>query len=178
MRINYQTLILEFRAQMVMVDLDLAALYEVQTKRLKEQVKRNKQRFPKDFMFILNKEEKQQLIENTPRLNILKHSSVNPMVFTEQGVAMLSSVLNSQRAIKMNIEIMRAFAKYRQLLIENDSLKKEVKNLDEKLNKAFQFLMNRIDEMGRKNAERKPLGFKINSSAKINLKAKIMNLNP
>ena len=67
---------------------------------------------------------------------------------------------------------MRAFAQYRQILIENDSLKNEIKNLDDKLNKAFKYLLDRMDEMGRTNAERKPIGYKINSNAKIKLKAK------
>jgi len=74
-------------------------------------------------MFQLAKEEKEQLVTNCDRLSNLKHSSVNPMVFTEQGVAMLSSVLRSKKAIAINIEIMRAFAKYRAMLIENQDLK-------------------------------------------------------
>lgn len=160
-KVNYQSLIFEFRGHKVMVDVDLAALYETETKNLKRQVTRNIERFPLDFMFSLTKEEKDQLVTNCDRLSNLKHSSVNPMVFTEQGVAMLSSVLRSPKAIKINIEIMRAFAKYRQILIENDSLKKEIKNLDEKLNKAFKYLLDRMDEMGRKNSKRKPIGYKI-----------------
>ncbi len=170
-KVKYQSLIFEFRGQKVMIDVDLAALYETETKALKQQVKRNIERFPVDFMFSLTKEEKVQLVANCDRLSNLKHSSVNPMAFTEQGVAMLSSVLRSPKAIKMNIEIMRAFAQYRQLLIENDSLRKEVKNLDEKLNKAFQFLMNRMDEMSKSNAERKPIGYKINAKNSLKPKA-------
>jgi len=94
-RADYRSLIFEFRDYKVMVDFDLSKLYGVDTKRLKEQVKRNINRFPGDFMFELTQEEKQQLISICDRLIILKHSSVCPMVFTEQGVAMLSSVLRA-----------------------------------------------------------------------------------
>ena len=96
---DVEDLIFEFRGMKVMVDTDLAALYETETKKLKQQVKRNIKRFPHDFMFELTKEEKEQLIVQSPRLSNLKHSSVNPIVFTEQGVAMLSSVL---RTVKLS----------------------------------------------------------------------------
>ena len=124
---EYQSLIFEIRGYKVMIDTDLAALYETETKVLKQQVKRNNDRFPKDFMFQLTKEEKTQLVTNCDRLSNLKHSSVLPMAFTEQGVAMLSSVLRSKKAIKINIEIMRAFAVYRAMLIEDKSLRNSLK---------------------------------------------------
>ncbi len=92
---DYKSLIFEFRGYKVMVDYDLSKLYGVDTKRLKEQVNRNINRFPEDFMFELSQEEKEQMITTCNRLAALKHSSVCPMVFTEQGVAMLSSVLHS-----------------------------------------------------------------------------------
>jgi hypothetical protein len=111
-------------------------------------------------MFELSKEEKEHLIANCDRLSILKHSSVSPMVFTEQGVAMLSSVLRSEKAIRINIEIMRAFSYYRALLYETDGLRKEIENLDKKLNEAFRFLLSRIDELHQKKIERKPIGYK------------------
>ena len=82
------------------------------------------------------------------------------MVFTEQGVAMLSSVLRSEKAISINIEIMRVFSYYRALLYENDELRKEIKNLDKKLNEAFRYLLDRIDELHQKKNERKPVGYK------------------
>ena len=109
-----------------MIDMDLALLYGVPTKALKQQVKRNIDRFPEDFMFELNKIEKDELVTNCDRLQTLKHSSINPMAFTEQGVAMLSSVLHSEKAININIEIMRAFARYRSFLRENEELKKQI----------------------------------------------------
>jgi len=157
---DYKSLIFEFRGYKVMVDFDLSKLYGVETKRLKEQVKRNINRFPKDFMFELSQEEKELLIASCDRLAILKHSSVCPMVFTEQGVAMLSSVLHSEKAIGINIEIMRAFSRYRALLYENDELRKEIKNLDKKLNEAFRYLLDRLDELHQKKNERKPIGYK------------------
>lgn len=80
---NYESMIFEFRGYKIMVDADLAALYETETKALKQQVKRNIDRFPEDFMFQLTKEEKNQLVTNCDRLASLKHSSVNPLVFTE-----------------------------------------------------------------------------------------------
>jgi hypothetical protein len=84
-----------------MIDADLAVLYGVPTKALKQQVKRNIERFPEDFMFELTKIEKDELVTICGRLEILKHSSVNPLAFTEQGVSMLSSVLRSEKAIKI-----------------------------------------------------------------------------
>ena len=85
-KVDYQSLIFEFRGYKVMVDTDLAALYETETKALKQQVKRNIDRFPIDFMFQLTKDEKEQLVTDCDRLESLKHSSVSPLVFTEQGV--------------------------------------------------------------------------------------------
>ena len=108
---NFEIMILTFRGKKVIVDYDLALLYDVPTKALKQQVKRNHQRVPEDFMFELSMNEKNELVTNCDRLSFLKHSSVNPMVFTKQGEAMLSSVLHSQKAIKINIEIMRAFSR-------------------------------------------------------------------
>ena len=161
-RADYETLIFQFRGFKVMVDTDLAMLYGVQTKVLKQQVKRNPERFPEDFMFELSKIEKDELVTNCDRLSILKHSSVNPLVFTEQGVSMLSSVLHSEKAIKINIEIMRAFARYRALLRENEELKKEILKLDSKLNQAFKYLLDRIDALHQKsNTPMRPVGFKI-----------------
>ena len=101
--------IVTIRGQWVMLDRDLAELYGVETKRLNEQVKRNIDRFPENFMFRLNKEEMNELVANCDRLKNLKHSSTLSYVFTEQGVAMLSAVLNSQVAIKVSINIINAF---------------------------------------------------------------------
>lgn len=164
---QFESLIFELRGFKVMIDMDLASLYETETKRLKEQVKRNRDRFPDDFMparrtgrFELTSEEKQQLVANCDRLKSLKHSSINPMAFTEQGVAMLSSILRSPKAIKINIEIMRAFVYYRQLLLQNQDLFKKVKELDDKINHVFQFLLSKI-EVNKNTSE--PVGYKLKS---------------
>lgn len=105
-----------------MLDSDLATLYGTETKRLKEQVRRNIGRFPEDFMFELTKEEKQQLIESIPRLEGLKFSPVSPMAFTEHGVLMLSSVLGSEIAIAVNIQVMRVFSSMRAMLATHSDL--------------------------------------------------------
>jgi len=96
--------IFEIRGHKVMIDRDLAELYQVSTKVLNQAVKRNPSRFPHDFMFQLNKNERNELVTNCDRLTKIKHSSVLPHVFTESGVAMLSSVLNSERAVSVNIQ--------------------------------------------------------------------------
>ena len=100
---DVESLIFEFRGLRVMIDTDLASLYETETKKLKQQVRRNISRFPDDFMLELTKDEKEQIIERSPRLSSLKHSSSTPMAFTEQGVGMLSSVLHSDSAIQINM---------------------------------------------------------------------------
>ncbi len=158
---EYETLIFQIRGFKVMIDADLADLYGVLTKVLKQQVKRNIERFPEDFMFELSKEEKDELVTNCDRLKMLKHSSVNPLVFTEQGVAMLSSVLRSEKAIRVNIEIMRAFSRYRSFLRESEDLKNEIQQLDAKLNQAFRFLLDKLDALHQKtNEPRKAIGYK------------------
>jgi len=118
---DYQNLIFEFRGYKVMLDYNLAALYGVETKRLKEQVRRNISRFPDDFMFELNRQELVNL-RSQFATSSWGGSRYIPMAFTEQGVAMLSSVLNSEKAIQVNIEIMRAFADYRALILKNKDL--------------------------------------------------------
>jgi hypothetical protein len=158
---EYEQLIFHFRGMKVMIDSDLALLYGNATKALKQQVKRNIGRFPSDFMFELTSEERNELVTNCDRFKSLKHSSVNPLVFTEQGVAMLSSVLRSEKAIKVNIEIMRAFARYRFLLKENEQLKSEIFKLDKKVNSIFRILLEKLDALQQKQTSpREPIGFK------------------
>ena len=163
-----ENLIFEIRGVTVMVDADLAAIYGTDTRSLKQQVKRNPKRFPSDFKFELTKEEFERLFEISPRLVSLRFSKVAPMVFTEQGVAMLTSVLNTDRAIAMNIEIMRAFAQYRALLLDNRELRRELRGLDAKLSRTTKELMERIDDLTAKVLVReiakkkpsRPIGFK------------------
>ncbi len=106
----------------VMLDFDLAELYSVETKQLKRQVRRNIDRFPGDFMFELNKEEYDSLRSQFGTLKRGEHSKYLPMAFTEQGVAMLSSVLSSKMAIEVNIQIIRVFSKMRALILSNKEI--------------------------------------------------------
>lgn len=157
--------IFTIRGQKVMIDRDLAELYEIETKRLNEQVKRNLKRFPTDFMFQLNDNEQNELVANCDRFKNLKHSTSNAYAFTEQGVAMLSSVLNSDVAININIQIMRTFVKLRQyaLLKDNSEEIKELKKLlnlyieknDSRVNQIIHVLNNLIE----KPRETKKIGF-------------------
>jgi S-adenosylmethionine synthetase len=155
------------RNQKVMIDRDLAMLYGVETKRLKEQVKRNLERFPEDFMFVLSKEEFQNWRSQIATSNSEKMSlRYAPMAFTEHGVLMLSSVLNSEKAIQTNIQIMRIFTKTRQMLIDNSDLriefeimKKKIDNQGKNLELVFQY----VDELMDKKEtplERSKIGYK------------------
>jgi hypothetical protein len=158
---DYQSLIYDLRGYKVMLDYDLAVLYGVETKRLKERVKRNSSRFPEDFMFELTSEENESLrsqIATSKRGG----SRYLPMAFTEQGVAMLSSILNSEKAVQVNIEIMRAFAKYRAILIESKDFRLELKTLDEKITQIFRFLLQKIDALSQKpsNQPMKRIGYR------------------
>ena len=142
-----EQMIFLLRGQKVMVDADLAALYGVPTKVLNQAVTRNKKRFPSDFMFRLTKEERHELVTNCDRLNRLKHSSVFPRAFTEQGVAMLSTVLNSDRAIQVSIEIMRAFVRLRQMLADHKDLARKLSALEKKYDEQFKIVFEAIAEL-------------------------------
>lgn len=130
--------ILVIREQRVMLDRDLAELYGVETKHLKRQVKRNIQRFPKDFMFVLTARELAGLrhqfgTSNEASASERGGSRVLPMVFTEQGIAMLSSVLNSERAIQVNIRIIRVFTRMRELLATHQDILHKLERIEEKV---------------------------------------------
>ena len=128
--------ILLIRGKKVMLDRDLAVLYGVETKRLNEQVKRNIERFPEDFMFILTKEEFQNWRSQFATSNSEKMGlRYRPYVFTEQGVAMLSSVLSSKRAIQVNIAIMRVFVKIKEMVVTNKELMYKLSELERKIEK-------------------------------------------
>jgi len=147
---NIKNMIFTFRGLQTMIDRDLAELYGVSTKRLNEQVKRNINRFPENFRFQLTNDEKIELVANCDRLKNLKHSSVNPYAFTEQGIAMLSSVLNSQTAIEISIKIMEAFVDMRKFILKNATIfqrldkieQKQIEN-DHKFELLFQALENK-----------------------------------
>ena len=132
------------RGQKVMLDRGLAELYGVETRVLKQAVKRNIARFPVDFMFELSRAEFDNL-----RSQIVISSwggiRYRPMAFTEQGVAMLSSVLNSERAVQVNIQIMRAFTKLRQMLATHDDLRRKIEEMEQKYDQQFQVVFDAID---------------------------------
>lgn len=135
---NISSKIYFIRNEKVLIDRDLAKMYGVQTKVLKQAVRRNKDRFPIDFMFVLDKEEfrnwrSQFVTSNSDKMGL----RYPPMAFTEQGVAMLSSVLNSERAIKVNIAIMRAFVKMRKYLQSNEKLAHKLKELEKETKEKF-----------------------------------------
>ncbi|MFH1715361.1 MAG: ORF6N domain-containing protein [Elusimicrobiota bacterium] len=133
--LEIEKMICIIRDKKIMIDADLARLYGVSTKRLNEQVKRNKKRFPSDFMFILNKAEKDELVANCDRFQMLKHSTVLPYAFTEQGVAMLSSVLHSEKAINVNIKIMRVFIQIREMILAHKELNQLVNKIEKRIKK-------------------------------------------
>ena len=118
-----------------MVDRDLAELYGVETKHLNRQVKRNIQRFPEEFMLQLTIEERNQLVTICHRFKTMKHSSSLPYVFTEHGVAMLASVLKSDRAVKISINIIKAFVKLREMLSTHKELAHKLAQLERKIEK-------------------------------------------
>jgi hypothetical protein len=144
--------ILLIRGHKVMLDSDLAALYSVSTKRLNEQVRRNLARFPDDFMFQLTADEWEALRSQFATLKTGRgqHRKYLPYAFTEQGVAMLSSVLNSERAIEVNIAIMRAFVRLRQILATHKELARKLDELEKKLgehDQKFQLVFEAIRQL-------------------------------
>jgi len=138
-----------------MLDSDLALLYEVPTKRLNEQVRRNKKRFPEDFMFQLTFKEKKEVVAICDHLKFLKFSPHLPLAFTEQGVAMLSGVLNSNRAIAVNIQIMRAFTQLRRMLLTNVDLRRKIEEIEKKYDKRFLIVFEAIRQLLEPPAEKK-----------------------
>lgn len=144
---DIQNMIYTFRGKQVMIDRDLASLYQVQTKRLNEQVKRNSGRFPAEFCFKLSDKEKDELVANCDRFETLKHSSSNPYAFTEQGIAMLSAVLKSDIAVEVSIKIINSFVEMRKFLLSNKEMfarldRIELKQLetDKKLEEVFNYI--------------------------------------
>lgn len=153
-----------------MLDFDLAEMYEVETRVLKQAVRRNAYRFPEDFMFELTKKEWQELIticDNLPEG--IKFSPASPFAFTEQGVAMLSSVLKSKKAVEVNIAIMRTFVLVRQYALSHKDLTEKLKKLERKYNKQFKDVYEALNYLLKKDKqeieqrERKRIGFKRNN---------------
>lgn len=130
--------ILMLRGERVIVDADLAALYGVTTKALNQAVKRNAKRFPRDFMFRLTRAEKQEVVTNCDHLAALKFSPNLPLAFTEHGAMMAASVLNSDRAVEVSLQIIRAFVRVRQLLTEHKDLAQRLAQLEASSSARFQ----------------------------------------
>ncbi|MBP4137276.1 ORF6N domain-containing protein [Flavobacterium geliluteum] len=157
------------RNQKVMMDTDLAALYEVETKRLNEQVKRNLSRFPEDFMFQLTENEYNSLRSQIATLKKGRgtHQKYLPFVFTEHGILMLSSVLKSDKAIQTNIQIMRIFTKVRQMLLDTTEIKvdilhiqKKLENHDKNIELVFSYLDELTDKKESEEVARVKIGYK------------------
>lgn len=151
------------RGQKVILDVHLAQLYGVPTKRLKEQVRRNDKRFPADFMFELNKKEFKFLRSHFATSKVARGGArYRSFAFTEQGVAMLSSVLNSVRSIEVNIGIMRAFVKLRKVLATHKDLARKFDELEKKYDGQFQIVFQAIRQLMKVEAKpKRPIGFQV-----------------
>ncbi len=143
-----ETKILFLRGKKVMLDRDLAQLYKVETRVLNQAVRRNISRFPEDFMFQLTKEEADELLRSQfVTLKRGQHYKYLPYAFTENGVAMLSSVLNSERAVQVNIQIMRTFTRLREMLMTHKDLKEKIEAMEKKYDYQFKIVFDAIKEL-------------------------------
>jgi len=153
------------RGQKVLLDNDLARLYGVETRVLNQAVKRNADRFPEDFMFQLSPDEAEAWLRSRSQFVILKRGEnlkYRPYAFTEQGVAMLSGVLHSDRAVRVNIEIMRAFVRLRQLLASNADLERKLETLEKKYDLRFKVVFDALRRlMTRPEPKRREIGFHV-----------------
>jgi hypothetical protein len=140
--------ILIIRGKRVMLDSDLAKLYSVETKYFNRQIRRNIERFPSDFMIQLTRKEYLEFLRcQIGTLEMGKYSKYLPYAFTEQGVAMLSSVLNSERAILVNIQIMRAFVQLKRMLLTNTNLRRKIEDMEKKYDKQFAIVFQAIKQL-------------------------------
>ncbi len=159
------------RGKKVILDKDLAELYKVKPIALRQQVKRNKERFPDDFMFQLTDEEVESMVSQNvipSKQNLGGHS---PYAFTEQGVAMLSSVLNSKRAVMVNIQIMRTFTKLREMIESNKDLKRKIEDMEKKYDKQFQVVFEAIKHLIESDVKpKRKIGFYVADEKIKNLK--------
>lgn len=160
--VQIETRIILVRGQRVMLDEDLAKLYGVEVKALNQAVRRNSERFPEDFMLQLNAEEAASLRSQSVTLKTGRgeHRKYPPRAFTEQGVAMLSSVLRSRRAVLVNVQIMRTFVRLRQMLAANADLARQLAALESKYDARFRAVFEAIRElMAPPAAGKRPIGF-------------------
>ncbi len=139
--------IFQIRGKRAMLDKDLALLYDVKPIALRQQVKRNRKRFPEDFMFRLSEEEIKIMVSQNVIPSKQSLGGYLPFAFTEQGVAMLSSVLNSERAVMVNIQIMRAFAQLRRMLLTNVDLRRKIEEMEKKYDKQFAIVFQAIKQL-------------------------------
>ena len=156
--------ILLIRGEKVILDSDLAALYGVKTKRLNEQVRRNSDRFPRDFLFQLTPEEAIEVVANCDHLGNLKYSKTLPNVFTEHGAIMAASVLNTPRAVEMSVFVVRAFVRLRNLLATHKELAEKLAELERKLASHDEQILAIVNAIKRlmapaTPAERRRIGF-------------------
>jgi hypothetical protein len=152
--------ILLIRGEKVILDTDLAALYGVPTKRFNEQVKRNKGRFPGDFMFQLTDAEKSEVVANRDHLSKLKFSPQRPFAFTEHGAIMAANVLNSERAVQASVAVVRAFVRLRQMIASNAELARKLAELERKYDAQFKVVFDAIRQlMTPPEPKRKQIGF-------------------
>ncbi len=159
-----QNKIFEIRGCKVMLDFDLASMYNIENKRFKEAVRRNSNRFPEDFMFEITKIEYDSLRTQFASLKNGRgqHLKYMPFAFTEQGIAMLSSVLNSEKAIEVNISIIRAFVTFRQFSLTYNELKDRIAAIESQfpdIYKALNYLVDK-DTSSKNNEERNKIGYK------------------
>ena len=156
--------IIELRGQKVIIDADLGELYGVTTKRLNEQVRRNIERFPEDFMFRLSAEEKTEVVANCDHLKKLKFSPVLPNVFTDHGAIMAASVLNSQRAVEVSVYVVRAFVRLRLLVSTHKELSRKLEELERKVSGHDQAIVGLFDAirslMAQPEPKKRKIGFK------------------
>ncbi|MSP37776.1 MAG: ORF6N domain-containing protein [Deltaproteobacteria bacterium] len=158
--------ILLIRGEKVMLDYDLADLYEVEVKQIKRQVRRNIDRFPKDFMFELSKQEYDSLRRQFGTIKRGEHSKYLPYAFTEQGVAMLSTVLRSRRAVRVNIEIMRAFVRLREIVATHKDLARKLEALEGKYDAQFKMVFDAIRQlMTPPEPKKRKIGFLVKERA-------------
>jgi len=154
--------ILLIRGHKVMLDSDLAKLYGVTTKRLNEQVKRNRSRFPEDFMFRLTAKEKAEVVANCDHLTQLKFTPTLPYAFTEHGAVMLASVLNSSIAVQASIQVVRAFVRLRGILATHKELARKLEELERKYDSQFKVVFEAIRQlMTPPEPKRRPIGFRV-----------------
>lgn len=144
-----ETRIILVRGERVMIDADLAAVYGVPTKALNQAVKRNPRRFPADFAFRLSAAEKSEVVTNCDHLARLRFASARPYAFTEHGAIMAANVLNSRRAVELSVEVVRAFARLREMVASHKDLAKRLDELESRYDRQFKAVFDAIRELMR-----------------------------